>query len=319
MVYLLLLRSNVYTPQIDTMAEHVTDVNSALKITGWRSAQDLTSMSTEDERNTLIVELNHHSNLSIHQLQAKHNTGSLNSLTGMAAICYFLYTNNICSIHSLNSMSDQDQRNTLIVELNKKVNKEISELQGMNDHELVVCGADFYRKDKAVAKVTAIRWNISEAKIVDQTPEMLAQQTYDNRHSNQVLMETFSYKKTITKTTTFQHSTSLNISTTTEFSVKAGIPVIAEVSGKVSVTMGALTTWTNANSHTISQAFEKSTKIEVKPGGYIRRKSTLTVGSMDVPYTMDVETQTGRQETVGGMWHGVTLYNIQEIQEDIHE
>ena len=177
------------------MADHTKDVNSALKITGWRTADHLTRMSTADERNSLIVELHHHSNLRIPQLQAKRNTGRLYSLTGMAAICYFLYSNNLRSVYNLKSMSEHDQRNTLIVEMNHKINKEIQELQGMNDHELVALGADFYRKDKKVAKIIANHWDVSAAKIVDQTPALLlAQQTYGNRNSNQVLMEN-NYKR----------------------------------------------------------------------------------------------------------------------------
>ena len=110
------------------------------------SAKELDSMSTENKRNTLIVELLYHSSLNTQQLQAKQNTGSLHSLTGMTAIFYFLYTNNIRSIHELRSMSDHDQRHALIMDLQNKLNKDVSELQGMSDHQLVVSGADFYRK-----------------------------------------------------------------------------------------------------------------------------------------------------------------------------
>ena len=301
------------------MAEWIKDVTSALQITGWRTAEELINMSTEDERNTLIVELHSRSSISIPQLQAKDNTGNLNSLTGMAAICHFLYSNNLRSVSDLRCMSDHDQRNTLIVELNKKVSKEIRELQKMSDHDLVVCGADFYRKDKTVSKVMAIHWHVSTAKIVDQTPELLAQQTFDNRYSTEVLRDTFSYKKTITKQTSFEHSGSTTFSRTVEFSFTAGIPVIdTSISGKISVTIGSSTTWTNATTHIVSQVFTKTTPIEVNPGGYIRRTSTVTIGNMDVPYSMDVETLSGRKTTVDGIWHGVSLYNIQEMQEDIH-
>ena len=299
------------------MADYIQDVNSALKIAGWRTDDQLINMSTEDERNTLIVELHNHSNLSISQLQHKHNTGSLMSLTGMAAIYYFLNSNNIRSTSDLIAMSDHDQRNTLIVELNRKVNKEIKELQGMNDHELVACGVDFYRKDKTVAKVIAVNWDVTTAKIVDKTPELLGRQIFDNRNSSQVLKETFSYKKTITKETSFQHSQTVDFSSTVGYSFTAGVPGIAEVSGEVSVTLGSSTTWTNATKQSVSKEFTKTTPIEVNPGGYILRKSMLTVGRMDVPYTMEVEMQSGRKTTVDGIWHGVTMYNIQETQEDL--
>ena len=299
------------------MAEYMKDVVSALKIAGWRTDDELSDMSTEDKRNTLIVELHKHSNLSIRQLQAKKNTGSLNSLTGMASIYYFLYSNNLRGVSDFKTMSDHDQRNTLIVELNKKVNKEIKELQGMNDQELVVLGADFYRIETTVAKVISIEWDVNNAKIMDQTPELLAQQIYDNRNSSQVLKETFSYKKTVTRETSFQHAQSVNFSCTPDTNFKAGVPVIGDVSGRISVTIGYSTTWTNATKHTVVKEFTKTIQIEVKPGGYIRRKSILTVGNIDVPYTMEVETQSGRRIKVDGIWHGVDLYNIRETQEDL--
>ena len=115
-------------------------------------------MSTEDKRNNLIVELSLHSSLTIQQLQAKPTTGSLSSLTGMTAIFYFLYTNNIRSIDDLRSMSDHDQRNTLIADLHNKFNKDVSELQGMNDNQLVASGADFYRNEVSRTIFVRTKW-----------------------------------------------------------------------------------------------------------------------------------------------------------------
>lgn len=280
-------------------------------------------MSADDKRNTLIVELNKHSNISIKQLQRKYNTGNVNSLVGMAAICHFLYTKNIRSKSELFEMSDDDQRNTLIVELNKKLGKTIRELQGMGDLQLVACGADasfpLREGSDVISKVLAVHWDLQSAIIVERTPEVLAEHTYDNRRSDHILKETFRYCKTIEKQTRFEHTQSLHFSGTATFSFKAPIPVITENNASFSVTAGYDTTWTSAETKTITQTFEKTTDVEIQPRSYIRRKSILTIGKMNVPYTMDVETESGKKMTINGVWHGVSLINIKEIQENIQD
>ena len=62
--------------------------------------------------------------------------GDLKSLVGLASIRDVLLLNQFRTPLELSRMSYDDQRNTLIVEINHASGKSISELQGMNDFQL---------------------------------------------------------------------------------------------------------------------------------------------------------------------------------------
>lgn len=295
------------------MANHIVDVRSALDITGWRTTDALNRMGSEDKRNTLIVELNKHSNLSIQQLQGKSNQ----SLAGMTAVFQYLYSHKFRHLSQLQQMSDEDQRNTLIVELDKISDIGIRNLQGKDNFSLVKLGEEFYKRDKTITEVYEVHWDVDKIKIINQTPEMLAEQKYDNRQSDQVLTDTFSYEKTIEKETNFETEASFDMSMKTEVSFKAGVPMIAEVSGKLTFQLGTSKTWTHGGRDKVSQTFEKTIEVNVKPRAAMIRKSSVTVAKMDVPYRMDVKTETGRKTTISGVWHGVSMYNVQDIQIDL--
>ena len=113
---------------------------AALQFLMGRSSASVTSMSSEDKRNTLIVDLNSITSHSISELQAMSTTGTLGSLVGLASISGFLLTRNIRTAYELSSMSYDDQRNTLIVDFNEVTGKSISSLQSLGDFALAEVG-----------------------------------------------------------------------------------------------------------------------------------------------------------------------------------
>jgi len=92
----------------------------------FRTQHELNQMTWEDQRNTLIVELTNHSNQS--NYQAFHNW----DLAGMGAVMVFLREAGIRTVQQLKTMSADDQRNTLIVELGKQTGLG-RRLQGLNN------------------------------------------------------------------------------------------------------------------------------------------------------------------------------------------
>lgn len=110
---------------------------------GWRSATDLTQMSSEDKRNTLIVEMSNHTRIPEQYYFQGFDT---ETLIGKAAILVFLIKAGIRDIPSLKGMSDDDQRNTLIVENVGHTQYTVGVLQGMNNRELVQVGLGWFRK-----------------------------------------------------------------------------------------------------------------------------------------------------------------------------
>lgn len=120
----------------------MTTLGGALVVLGIYTEQEVASISENDQRNNLIVAMEKRSLHSVSQLQSKPSYGDINSLMGMAAMYIFLRDMKIRTIHEL-SQSDHDTfRNTLIVDLETRLNNQytVSQLQGMTDLYLVSIG-----------------------------------------------------------------------------------------------------------------------------------------------------------------------------------
>ncbi len=88
-------------------------IRGVLLLGRFRTQRELNAMSYEDMRNTVIVEMSQHSNQSIGWFQAQDDA----TLGGMGAAMVFLLNTGIRDVPALRTMSADDQRNTLIVEL----------------------------------------------------------------------------------------------------------------------------------------------------------------------------------------------------------
>src|SRR4051812_38416662 len=101
----------------------------------FRSHHDLNSMSHDDQRNTLIVEMAGHSNQSISSYQALND----DTLAGVGAVMVFLREAGLRDDAALKTMSADDHRNTLIVEIDGQTGMG-SRLQGLSNMDLVLLG-----------------------------------------------------------------------------------------------------------------------------------------------------------------------------------
>jgi hypothetical protein len=103
----------------------------------FRTQRQLNTMSAGDQRNTLIVELANRTNQPVPHFQSLDDT----TLAGTGAILVFLRESGIRTDQQLKTMSDDDQRNTLIVEVDAQTGGTMrSILQGFNNIELVLLG-----------------------------------------------------------------------------------------------------------------------------------------------------------------------------------
>ncbi|MDH4250049.1 MAG: hypothetical protein OEV27_02580 [Nitrospira sp.] len=98
----------------------------------FRGQGDLNRMSSEDQRNTLIVELAGRTNQPVGHYQSLNDA----TLVGTGAILVFLRESRIRSDKQLKTMSDDDMRNTMIVEVGRQTGLD-AQLQGLNNLELV--------------------------------------------------------------------------------------------------------------------------------------------------------------------------------------
>lgn len=107
-----------------------TFIRGVLLAGKFRTQHELNQMSSEDQRNTLIVELTNHSN------QSNYQSFDNFTLAGMGAVMVFLRETGIRDDAGLQAMSADDQRNTAIVELDAQT-KLGSRLQGLKNLDLV--------------------------------------------------------------------------------------------------------------------------------------------------------------------------------------
>jgi hypothetical protein len=110
-----------------------TFIRGVLVAGQFRTQHELNTMSDEDQRNTLIVELSGRSN--------QHNFQSFNSpdLAGMGALLVFLREARIRDDAQLKGLSIDEMRNILIVEIDGQVHLG-SRLQKLSNMELVLLG-----------------------------------------------------------------------------------------------------------------------------------------------------------------------------------
>ena len=108
-------------------------VRGVLLLGGFRTQRELNAMSYEDMRNTLIVEMSKHSNQAVPFYQGQDDA----TLGGMGAAMVFLRHTGIRDDAALRQMSADDQRNTLIVEMDAQTGQGRA-LQGFSTLDLVL-------------------------------------------------------------------------------------------------------------------------------------------------------------------------------------
>jgi len=101
----------------------------------FRTQHELGAMSAEDQRNTLIVELTNRTNQPVGHFQGMDDA----TLAGAGAVLVFLRTAKIRTDDQLKTISDDDQRNILIVEIGAQTGLGRT-LQGFRNIDLVLQG-----------------------------------------------------------------------------------------------------------------------------------------------------------------------------------
>ncbi len=113
----------------------MTVMRGVLLAIGARTHSQLTQMTWEDQRNTLIVELSGRTSESVAHYQAMDNA----TLEGVGAVYAFMLAGGIRTRDQLRTMSDDGCRNTLIVELDGQTHLG-ARLQGHSNLQLVLIG-----------------------------------------------------------------------------------------------------------------------------------------------------------------------------------
>ena len=107
----------------------------------FRTHAELNGMSLDDMRNTLIVELARYSN------EPNYQAFDDFALAGMGAVMVFLREGKIRNDQELGTMSADDQRNTLIVEIEAQTRQGVATLQSLSNMDLVRLGLGLEPQD----------------------------------------------------------------------------------------------------------------------------------------------------------------------------
>ncbi len=279
----------------------------------WRAEDELNHMPTEDKRNSLIVELANHTNQPAGYFQGFDD----DTLIGKGATVVFLREAGIRDDNALKNMSDNDQRNTLVVENNNHTDKPISSLQNMSNKELVQEGLGWFTNSRTIAQILEFYWNMDQAKVLNTAPEIIATETYDNSRSQIPLKTKFSFTKEITNTSTFseQHGFEVKVGVETKF--KAGIPGLAENETTVKLDASSTNTWQFGGENKTTQSYTRESDVEVPALKRMQRVASVTKGNLDVPYRAKIRAGDGSIQWLEGTWQGVSTINLLDKQVDI--
>jgi hypothetical protein len=118
---------------VQPLITSMTDIRGVLQVGGFRTEAELATMSAEDQRNTLIVELTGRTNQPVEHYQSLVDR----ALAGAGAILVFIRKKGIRTDAEIKTVSDDDLRNTLIVEVDARTPQTVAQLQALSNLELV--------------------------------------------------------------------------------------------------------------------------------------------------------------------------------------
>lgn len=107
-------------------------IRGVLVAGGFRTHRQLVGVSNDDQRNTLIVELGGRTNQSGAHFQAMDDA----TLAGAGAVLVFLREAKVRDDAQLKTISDDDQRNLMIIEMGAQTNLSGPVLQGLSNLDL---------------------------------------------------------------------------------------------------------------------------------------------------------------------------------------
>ena len=114
----------------------MSSIRGVLLAGEFRTQHELNAMSHDDHRNTLITELAGRTNQSGAHFQGMDDA----RLAGAGAVLVFIRTGKIRSDDAIKTMSDDDLRNIMIVEMAGPTKLPVPVLQGMSNLDLVLLG-----------------------------------------------------------------------------------------------------------------------------------------------------------------------------------
>merc|ERR1712032_237499 len=102
---------------------------------------------------------------------------------------------------------------------------------------------------------------------------------------------------------------------TESVTAEAGIPLVEQGEVTVSSEQSFEWHWNTENSQTTD--FKQTTPVSIPPGKKVQMIAQVQVSNLDVGYHARVRTSSGNEMDVNGVWHGVSVYNLEVKQQDL--
>lgn len=179
----------------------------------------------------------------------------------------------------------------------------------------IIRNNDFYASLSEVDTVCDLEFDIENGRIIEESPENLKSQVYDNRNSTVPLDSSFTVTRSVTETSTFTQSTQVGFTFQATFSF--GIPMV--LGGSIQLTTSVTSTTTETSTTSRTKTYSQSSSVSVPPGQMIMKQAVISVSTLDVPYTATVRTRMGVMKTVRGTWTGTSTHSFRIVQKDLNK
>ncbi|KAJ7098520.1 hemolytic lectin [Mycena belliarum] len=160
--------------------------------------------------------------------------------------------------------------------------------------------------------VTKVAYDFDQARLASSQPLVIASQTIDN-NTDVSQQTTVDISVTETHTSTFEHTWGFTITVGTTFS--AGIPFVT--GGEVSLSVSTEKTFTWGSSNEISRLWSGTFIATAPPHKTVKAVSTVTKGTITVPYTITLASKSGATATAKGIWNGVSTWDLRNTVNEV--
>jgi len=282
---------------------------------GRRSMADTQNMTSEDLRNSMIVDLSKY--FPKERSFQGYTTDDLVITYAMVIVLKKYFG---CSVEWFHARTVDEARNGLIDVLDRKTHVGVPSLQAMPNGSLVEKAKEWYTGSKTVTSISNLIFEQDNKQFVEQKPTSIDTEYVTN-------LSSVAYKKTVTltgkttKQSSFTSTTGLSFSYSTNISAKLGIPEFFEIGGGSEFSFGANQQFELGKSSSIERSHSSSVEVTVPPGKYLKLEMTSVALKMKVKWSADITTKDGLTTKDSGVWYGVDCFRtdttMSEIRKDL--
>jgi len=160
--------------------------------------------------------------------------------------------------------------------------------------------------------ITKVEYNIDQAKITLAQPLVIASQEATN-NTSVAQQSSITVSETKTHTSTFDYTLGFTITVGTTF--LAGLPGVAE--GKVNASVANEHQFKWGSTDSIAHLWSASFTATIPPHKTIKAVSTVTQGTLNVPYTITLSSKSGVTTTTTGTWWGTSTWDLRSTVTEI--